>query len=50
MQEQDDPIPLLALQHAVYCQRQAALIHIERRDLRCPHHRTRRDRAVAAGR
>jgi len=30
MQEQDDPIPLSALQHAVYCQRQAALIHIER--------------------
>jgi CRISPR-associated exonuclease Cas4 len=25
-----DPIPLSALQHAVYCQRQAALIHIER--------------------
>ena len=30
MQEQDDPIPLSALQHAVYCLRQAALIHIER--------------------
>src|ERR1700758_4523574 len=30
MQEQDDPIPLSALQHAIYCQRQAALIHIER--------------------
>jgi len=30
MQERDDPIPLSALQHAVYCQRQAALIHIER--------------------
>jgi CRISPR-associated exonuclease Cas4 len=29
--EQDpDPIPLSALQHAVYCLRQAALIHIER--------------------
>jgi CRISPR-associated exonuclease Cas4 len=26
----DDPIPLSALQHAVYCMRQAALIHIER--------------------
>jgi CRISPR-associated exonuclease Cas4 len=25
-----DPIPLSALQHAVYCLRQAALIHIER--------------------
>jgi CRISPR-associated exonuclease Cas4 len=25
----DDPIPLSALQHAVYCTRQAALIHIE---------------------
>lgn len=30
MQEFDDPVPLSALQHAVYCQRQAALIHIER--------------------
>jgi CRISPR-associated exonuclease Cas4 len=30
MQELDDPIPLSALQHAVYCMRQAALIHIER--------------------
>lgn len=29
--EQDgDPIPLSALQHAVYCLRQAALIHLER--------------------
>jgi CRISPR-associated exonuclease Cas4 len=28
--ELDDPIPLSALQHAVYCLRQAALIHIER--------------------
>lgn len=28
--EVDDPIPLSALQHAVYCIRQAALIHIER--------------------
>ncbi|MGJ4951455.1 CRISPR-associated protein Cas4 [Bradyrhizobium sp. HKCCYLS20291] len=26
----DDPIPISALQHAVYCVRQAALIHIER--------------------
>ncbi len=25
----DDPIPLSALQHAIYCLRQAALIHIE---------------------
>src|SRR5947208_16859383 len=25
-----DPIPISALQHAVYCLRQAALIHIER--------------------
>jgi hypothetical protein len=31
MQELDDPIPLSALQHAVCCLRQAALIHIERR-------------------
>jgi CRISPR-associated exonuclease Cas4 len=30
MPELDDPIPLSALQHAVYCLRQAALIHIER--------------------
>lgn len=30
MQELDDPIPISALQHAVYCLRQAALIHIER--------------------
>jgi len=28
--ELDDPIPLSALQHAVYCMRQAALIHVER--------------------
>jgi CRISPR-associated exonuclease Cas4 len=28
--EESDPIPLSALQHAVYCLRQAALIHIER--------------------
>lgn len=28
--EENDPIPLSALQHAVYCLRQAALIHIER--------------------
>lgn len=27
---EEDPIPLSALQHAVYCLRQAALIHIER--------------------
>lgn len=26
----DDPLPLSALQHAVYCLRQAALIHVER--------------------
>lgn len=26
----DDPLPISALQHAVYCMRQAALIHIER--------------------
>ncbi|RTL86133.1 MAG: CRISPR-associated protein Cas4 [Hyphomicrobiales bacterium] len=26
----DDPFPLSALQHAVYCMRQAALIHVER--------------------
>jgi CRISPR-associated exonuclease Cas4 len=26
----DDPIPLSALQHAIYCLRQAALIHVER--------------------
>jgi CRISPR-associated exonuclease Cas4 len=30
MQELDNPIPLSALQHAVYCLRQATLIHIER--------------------
>jgi CRISPR-associated exonuclease Cas4 len=28
--ERDEPIPLSALQHAVYCLRQAALIHLER--------------------
>lgn len=28
--DESDPIPLSALQHAVYCMRQAALIHIER--------------------
>lgn len=28
--EAEDPIPLSALQHAVYCLRQAALIHLER--------------------
>ena len=26
----DDPIPISAIQHAVYCLRQAALIHVER--------------------
>jgi CRISPR-associated exonuclease Cas4 len=26
----DDPVPISAIQHAVYCLRQAALIHIER--------------------
>ena len=30
MRETDNPIPISALQHAVYCLRQAALIHIER--------------------
>jgi CRISPR-associated exonuclease Cas4 len=30
MQERAEPIPLSALQHAVYCMRQAALIHLER--------------------
>ena len=30
IEEADDPIPLSALQHAVYCLRQAALIHLER--------------------
>ncbi len=29
-QRDDDPIPISALQHAVYCMRQAALIHLER--------------------
>lgn len=29
MPELDDPIPISALQHAVFCLRQAALIHIE---------------------
>jgi CRISPR-associated exonuclease Cas4 len=28
--ELDEPIPISALQHAVYCLRQAALIHVER--------------------
>lgn len=28
--ERDEPIPLSALQHAAYCLRQAALIHLER--------------------
>ncbi len=30
MLDLDDPIPISAIQHAVYCLRQAALIHIER--------------------
>lgn len=30
MPEEAEPIPLSALQHAVYCLRQAALIHLER--------------------
>ena len=30
MPEPEEPIPLSALQHAVYCLRQAALIHLER--------------------
>lgn len=30
MEDLDNPIPISALQHAVYCLRQAALIHIER--------------------
>ncbi len=30
MTEESEPFPLSALQHAVYCLRQAALIHIER--------------------
>lgn len=30
MPAEEDPIPLSALQHAVYCLRQAALIHVER--------------------
>lgn len=30
MPELEDPIPISALQHAVYCMRQAALIHVER--------------------
>src|SRR6516164_4331978 len=29
-EERRDPIPISAIQHAVYCLRQAALIHIER--------------------
>lgn len=29
-EEESEPIPLSALQHAVYCLRQAALIHLER--------------------
>lgn len=30
MPDLDDPIPISALQHAVFCLRQAALIHVER--------------------
>ncbi|MFD1881087.1 hypothetical protein [Paracoccus pacificus] len=30
MDSAEEPIPLSALQHAVYCLRQAALIHLER--------------------
>lgn len=30
MNQLDDPIPISALQHAVFCLRQAALIHVER--------------------
>jgi CRISPR-associated exonuclease Cas4 len=30
MPAESEPIPLSAVQHAVYCQRQAALIHLER--------------------
>lgn len=30
MRAEEEPIPLSALQHAVYCLRQAALIHLER--------------------
>ncbi len=30
MPAEPDPIPISALQHAVYCSRQAALIHVER--------------------
>jgi CRISPR-associated exonuclease Cas4 len=30
IEERGEPIPLSALQHAVYCLRQAALIHVER--------------------
>src|SRR6516164_79138 len=29
-EERRDPIPISAVQHAIYCLRQAALIHIER--------------------
>lgn len=31
MAADDDPIPLSALQHQLYCPRQCALIHLERR-------------------
>lgn len=30
MDDDDDPLPISALQHMVYCPRQAALIHLER--------------------
>lgn len=30
MQEEDEPLPLSALQHWLFCPRQAALIHVER--------------------
>ncbi|WP_029009606.1 CRISPR-associated protein Cas4 [Azospirillum halopraeferens] len=30
MEEDDDPVPLSALQHDLYCPRQCALIHVER--------------------
>lgn len=30
MADEDEPVPISALQHVVFCQRQAALIHVER--------------------
>ncbi len=30
MADDDEPVPISALQHVVFCQRQAALIHVER--------------------